>query len=76
MKQLDEYPDILDAATVAEMLQMNLDYVRKLSRENKIPAHKLPNGRKFRYFKDEIVEWLRSLPAQAEAPTADESTTA
>lgn len=63
-KSLDDYPDILDAAMVAEILGMNLDYVRKLSRDGRIPAHKLPQGRMFRYFKDEIVDWLRALPPQ------------
>lgn len=62
-KSLDDYPDILTAALVAEMLDMNLDYVRKLSREETIPAHKLPGGRVFRYLKDEIVAWLRELPS-------------
>ncbi len=62
-KSLDQYPDILDAALVAELLSMNLDYVRKMSRQGRIPAHKMPGGRAFRYFKDEIVEWLRALPA-------------
>lgn len=62
-KTLDDYPDILTAALVAEMLDMNLDYVRKLSREGVIPAHKMPGGRVFRYFKDEIVGWLRELPS-------------
>ncbi len=62
-KPLSEYPDILEAHHVAEILGMNLDYVRKLSREGIIPAHKMPRGRVFRYFKDEIVTWLRELPA-------------
>jgi excisionase family DNA binding protein len=62
-KSLDDYPDILTAALVAEMLDMNLDYVRKLSREGTIPAHKMPGGRVFRYFKDEITGWLRDLPS-------------
>lgn len=66
-KPLDAYPDILTAALVAEILDMNLDYVRKLSREGKIPAHKMPGGRAFRYFKDEIVSWLRGLPATEDA---------
>lgn len=62
-RSLDEYPDILTAALVAEILDMNLDYVRKLSREGTIPAHKMPGGRVFRYFKDEVVAWLRDLPS-------------
>lgn len=71
-KALDDYPDILDAALVAELLSMNLDYVRKMSRQGRIPAHKMPGGRAFRYFKDEIVEWLRGLPA-TESEAADAS---
>ena len=73
-KSLDDYPDILTAALVAELLDMNLDYVRKLSREGTIPAHKMPGGRVFRYFKDEIVAWLRDLPSHDQTGTP--STTA
>ena len=62
-RSLDDYPDIMTAALVAEMLDMNLDYVRKLSREGTIPAHKMPGGRVFRYFKEEVVTWLRELPS-------------
>jgi excisionase family DNA binding protein len=75
-KSLDDYPDILTAALVAEMLGMNLDYVRKLSREGTIPAHKMPQGRAFRYMKDEVVAWLRGLPAHdqtGDRTTADEA---
>jgi excisionase family DNA binding protein len=53
---------ILAAGQVAELLQLNIDYVRKLSRERTIPAHRLPGGRTFRYFKDEVLDWLRGLP--------------
>lgn len=59
----DEFPAILDAGQVARLLALNIDYVRKLSRDGIIPAHRLPGGRTFRYFKDEIVDWLRSQPA-------------
>ena len=57
-----DYPQVLDAAQVAALLQLNIDYVRKLSRQGVLPAHKLPGGRTFRYFKDEVLEWLRSQP--------------
>jgi excisionase family DNA binding protein len=62
-KSLDDYPDVMTAALVAELLDMNLDYVRKLSREGTIPAHKMPGGRVFRYMKDEVVAWIRGLPS-------------
>lgn len=57
-----DYPLVLDAAQVARLLQLNIDYVRKLSREGVLPAHKLPGGRTFRYFKAEVLDWLQSQP--------------
>ena len=54
---------VLDAAEVARLLRLNVDYVRKLSREGVLPAHKLPGGRTFRYFRGEVLEWLRRQPA-------------
>jgi excisionase family DNA binding protein len=68
----DDYPPVLDAAQVAQLLNLNIDYVRKLSREGVLPAKRLPGGRTFRYFKDEILDWLRaqSVDPAAEAPKA------
>lgn len=73
MRQLQDFPDIMTAQQVAEMLHMSLDYVRKLSREGKIPSHKLPGGSHFRYFKEEIVDWLRSQPQSDQAAAKSES---
>jgi len=54
---------VLDAAEVARLLRLNVDYVRKLSREGVLPAHKLPGGRTFRYIRGEVLEWLSRQPA-------------
>lgn len=62
----DDYPPVLDAGQVARLLNLNIDYVRRLSREGVIPAHRIPGGRSFRYLKDEIIDWLRSQPATME----------
>lgn len=59
----DDYPPVLDAGQVARLLGLNIDYVRRLSREGVIPAHRIPGGRSFRYLKDEIIDWLRAQPA-------------
>lgn len=59
----DDYPPVLDAGQVARLLGLNIDYVRRLSREGVLPAHRLPGGRTFRYLKDEILDWLRAQPA-------------
>lgn len=76
MRQLQDFPDIMTAQQVAEMLHMSLDYVRKLSREGKIPSHKLPGGSHFRYFKDEIVDWLRSQPQSDHGASAEKESAA
>jgi len=59
----EEYPPILDAAQVAEMLGMNVQMVRRYAREGRLPAYKLPGGRTFKFFRDEIYEFVRSHPA-------------
>jgi excisionase family DNA binding protein len=68
----DDYPPVLDATMVAELLGLNIDTVRRLSREGVIPSHRLPGGRTFRYLKDEVIEWLRAQPAHnpAESDTS------
>lgn len=61
-----DLPPILDAAQVAELLGMNVQMVRRYAREGRLPAYKLPGGRTFRFFRDEIFEFLRKHPAVAE----------
>lgn len=58
----DDFPTVMDTAMVAELLGMNVDTVRRLSREGVIPAHRVPGGRTFKYLKDELIEWLRAQP--------------
>lgn len=59
----EEYPPILDAAQVAELLGMNVQMVRRYAREGRLPAYKLPGGRTFKFFRDEIYEFVKSHPA-------------
>lgn len=68
----DDFPPVLDAAMVSELLGLNIDTIRRLSREGVIPSHRLPGGRTFRYLKDEVIEWLRQQPAHnpAEEPAS------
>ena len=61
----EEYPPILDAAQVAELLGMNVQMVRRYAREGRLPAYKLPGGRTFKFFRDEVYEFVRSHPAVA-----------
>jgi excisionase family DNA binding protein len=62
MENEGEFPPVLDTALVAELLGMNVQVVRRLAREGKIPAYRLPGGRAFRFFRDEVLEWLKGFP--------------
>jgi excisionase family DNA binding protein len=63
----EDLPQILDAAQVAELLGMNVQMVRRYAREGRLPAYKLPGGRTFKFFRDEILEFVRSHPVVVEA---------
>ena len=65
--QSGDYPPILDAAQVAELLGMNVQMVRRYAREGRLPAYKLPGGRTFKFIRDEVFDWLRSHPVTAES---------
>ena len=65
----EDYPPILDAAQVAELLGMNVQMVRRYAREGRLPAYKLPGGRTFKFFRDEIFEFVRSHPVAADSET-------
>lgn len=65
----EDLPPILDAAQVAELLGMNVQMVRRYAREGRLPAYKLPGGRTFKFFRDEIFEWVRSHPVISDLNT-------
>ncbi len=67
----DDYPPILDAAQVADLLGMNVQMVRKYAREGRIPAYRLPGGRAFKFFRDEIFNFVKQHPVDVEE-TSDE----
>lgn len=69
----DDYPPVLDAAMVAEMLGMNIDTVRRLSRQGVLPSHRVPGGRSFKYLKDEVLDWLREQPVHNPSQEAQTS---
>ena len=67
----NDLPPILDAAQVSEALGMNVQMVRKYAREGRIPAYRLPGGRSFKFFRDEIFDFLKAHPVEA-SESADE----
>jgi len=64
----DEFPPILDTAMAAELLSMNVDVVRRMARDGELPAYRLPGARAFRFFRDELIEYVRSFPVHETVP--------
>lgn len=72
MPQTSDFPPVLDTAMVAELLGMNVQVVRRMAREGSIPCYRIPGGRPFRFFRDEVLEWLKGFPVHE---AADETST-
>jgi excisionase family DNA binding protein len=51
-----DYPPVLTASDVAELLTMSVQEVRRLTREGLLPARRV--GKAYRYFRDEVITWL------------------
>jgi excisionase family DNA binding protein len=65
------YPPILTTAQAAALLQVHVEYLRRMVREGRIPAHRFPGGREIRFHRDELIEWVRAQPGHDRSPSAD-----
>lgn len=59
---VDTDRSVLNTEQVAELLGMNVQMVRRYAREGRLPAYRIPGLRPFKFFRDEILEVLRSYP--------------
>ncbi len=57
---------ILGAQEVADLLDMNVQMVRKYAREGRLPAYRLPGGRTFKFFRSEILDYVRNYPVRVD----------
>ena len=67
----NEFPPVLTTALAAELLQIHVEYLRKMVREGKVPCHRFPEGREMRFLRDELLDWLRAQPGADRSPGAD-----
>ena len=61
---MPEFTPVLTAAMAAELLQVHVEYLRRLVREGKLPSHRFPGGRELRFLRDELLEWLAAQPGR------------
>jgi len=64
------FPPILTTAMAAELLHVHVEYLRRMVRENRIPAHRFPGGREIRFHRDELIEWVKAQPGDDRSPSA------
>ena len=65
-------PPILTTAMAAELLHVHVEYLRRMVREGRIPAHRFPGGREIRFLRDELIDWVRAQPGEDRSPSAEE----
>ena len=58
----EQYPPTLNTAQVAEMVGSTAEVVRSKVSSGEIPAYRW--GKNFRYFRDEVLDWLRHQAVQ------------
>ena len=68
----DAFPPILTTAQAAELLHVHVEYLRKMVREERIPAHRFPGGREIRFVRDELIQWVQDQPGHDRSPSAEE----
>ncbi len=49
---VEPFPQILTTAQAAELLSVHVEYLRRMVREQRIPAHRFPGGREIRFLRD------------------------
>jgi len=67
------FPPILTTAMAADLLHVHVEYLRRMVREGRIPAHRFPGGREIRFHRDELIEWVRAQPGEDRSPSASRS---
>ena len=53
-----DFPEVLTTAMAAELLHVHVEYLRRMVREGRIPAHRFPEGRELRFLRDELITWV------------------
>ena len=69
---IEGIPPILTTAQAAELLQVHVEYLRKMVREDRIPAHRFPGGREIRFVRDQLHRLGPRQPGHDRSPTAEE----
>lgn len=56
LRGFGDYAPVLTAADVADLLNLSVQEIRRLTRTGSLPGRRI--GKSYRYFRDEVVAWL------------------
>ena len=73
--EANAFPPILTTAMAADLLHVHVEYLRRMVREDRIPAHRFPGGREIRFHRDELIEWVKAQPGEDRSPSAAKENT-
>ena len=59
--------EVLNAEETARLLEMDVLKVRRLAKQGRIPAFRIPGGRKYKFFRSEVVAYATAVAAEAAA---------
>ena len=62
--------EVINAEETARLLEMDVLKVRRLAKQGRIPAFRIPGGRKYKFFRSEVVAYATSVAAEAAAKAA------
>ena len=68
-----QIPQLLNIEEAAGFLDWTPNYLRRLARQARVPAHKV--GREWRFYLTQLEEWIaQDCPSQEEQPSLFERT--
>ena len=62
--------DVLSAEETARLLDMDILKVRRLALQGRIPAYRIPGGRKYKFFRSEVDAYAIAVAEEAKARAA------
>ena len=62
--------EVINAEETARLLEMDVLKVRRLAKQGRIPAFRIPGGRKYKFFRSEVVAYATAVAAAAAAKEA------
>ena len=58
------YPPVLTTKQVAELLDLNPQTVQQMAKDGRLPAHRLPGARKYLFFTEDVLGFVRQHKVQ------------